>query len=262
MECFCGASFSSAGNLRRHYATVHLRERNHRCSCGKLFGRVCHLYRHRAVVHGCSSVLTCAHGRAKYQCADCLNYVCRACDGRRFSSAESLRTHMARFHSDDPRALTKRRELYVHRALTDAGVPFEYQLRIPIAACGGGQTCAYVDFAIPRPWGYVLLEVDEDEHRGYHCDCRRDLDILASIALGTACKTLIVRYNPDAYRIAGTPRRTSAAARLALLFDTIQREPAGSERWFLFYTKDRAEDRLPSIASEWAPCIKEISRSV
>jgi hypothetical protein len=95
---------------------------------------------------------------------------------------------MRAFPSDDPKALTKRKELAVHEFLRAAGVEFSYQFHIPFGSCGLGSetTRAFIDFLIPRPWGHICLEVDEGEHGAYgpSCDTRRDMDIFASVALG------------------------------------------------------------------------------
>jgi hypothetical protein len=129
MYCHCGVGFSRLDHLRRHESTVHIGARNYSCpDCDKRFGRSCHVRRHAAVAHRRGGA--CAHGRARYQCADCQSFLCDFCEPtRRFSSANRLRDHMARFHADQPKALTKRRELDVYRALVEAGVEFEYQYR-------------------------------------------------------------------------------------------------------------------------------------
>ena len=77
------------------------------------------------------------------------------------------------------------------------------KVSVPFATCGliGETKHAYIDFLIPRPWGYICLEVDEGEHAAYDpsCDPRRDFDIFSSIALGSGGKVLILRFNPDGF---------------------------------------------------------------
>ena len=78
-------------------------------------------------------------------------------------------------HSGQPKAMTKQKEMALYQELQKAGVAFEYQCHLPFKACGliSETSCAFADFAIAKPWGYVLLECDEDQHRGYDpsCDC-------------------------------------------------------------------------------------------
>ena len=74
-------------------------------------------------------------------------------------------------HSGNPKALTKQKELVLYQQLQQAAVEFEYQKYIPFAGCGLNPDGAYetkhafVDFVIAKPWGYILLECDEEQHR-------------------------------------------------------------------------------------------------
>ena len=171
-------------------------------------------------------------------------------------------------HSDNPKALTKQKELAVHQAFKDAGIQFEYQHHLPFRGCGlASETrCAYPDFVIYKPWGVIILEVDESQHTAYDasCDVRRDFDMVASIALGSAQKLVILRFNPDSYKIAGQIRRTATKERHETLIKTINEmeEPVGFRRLFLFYDKDSDDARLPSIAKEWDPAAREVSNNV
>ena len=73
---------------------------------------------------------------------------------------------MQRAHSDNPRALTKKKELVVYHALQKAGVQFDYQLHMPFKSCGlaAETACAYPDFVVARPWGSLIIECDEGQH--------------------------------------------------------------------------------------------------
>ena len=187
--------------------------------------------------------------------------------GHRFAGANSLLIHMRRAHSGDRKALTKGKELEVYQALQKAGFTFEYQKHVAFAGCSldTETRCAYVDFAIPVPWGYVLVEVDEDQHRSYDvsCDVRRDFDVAASISLGSGHKLRIIHYNPDSFRIAGVARTTSKAERIAALVQTISApESAGFERLFLFYDVESPDSLLPQVASSWDVVARQVSRCV
>ena len=109
----------------------------------------------------------------------------------------------------------------MHQALRDAQIAFEYQHHLPFRGCGLESETAhtFADFALPTPWGYVLLEVDEEQHKAYDpsCDVRRDCDMAASVGLGSGHKLLVLRYNPDAFKIAGMTRRTTKKERHAQL---------------------------------------------
>jgi len=166
-------------------------------------------------------------------------------------------------HTDEPKAVTKQKELVLYQALRQAGVAFEYQFHIPFKSCGftSETTRAFVDFAIIQPWGYILLECDEDQHRGYDssCDVRRDFDMAASIALGSEHKLLIIRYNPDGYRVGGKTRVESKKDRMRRLLDLLEHEPTAFERVFLCYDQDE-QATLPQVAASWDVSAREVSR--
>ena len=168
-------------------------------------------------------------------------------------------------HGDNPRSVTKSKELEVHQALRDAQITFEYQHYLPFRGCGlESETAhAYADFALPMPWGYVLLEVDEEQRKAYDpsCDVRRDFDMAASVALGSGRKLLVLRYNPDAFKIAGVTRRTTKKERHAqlirLLGELLAREPeAPFTRLFLFYDRAAENNALPCVAEHWSEPVR------
>ena len=173
---------------------------------------------------------------------------------------------MRAFHGDDPKAVTKSKELEVHQLMREAGIQFEYQHYLPFATCGLASETqrAFVDFVIMTAWGAILLEVDEDQHNHYDlsCDVRRDFDIAASVALGSGHKLVILRYNPDAFKVGGVTRRTSKRerhAKLLALIGRLQVEPAAPfERLFLSY--DHESGSLPSVAEHWDEVAKAVSR--
>ena len=166
-------------------------------------------------------------------------------------------------HSGEPKALTKQKEMALYLQLQEAGVQFEYQRHLPFKTCGlnSETSCAFVDFAITKPWGYILLECDEDQHRARDpsCDVRRDFDMAASVALGSGHKLLIVRYNPDSYRVDGKTRVESKTARMKRLLQLLDYEPAAFERVFLCYDQDGGAT-LPQVAASWDVAAQQVSR--
>ena len=127
----------------------HGRQRNHCADCGGagvcLHGRVrthcrdcggasyCEHSRLRSYCRDCGGASYCSHGRRRNHCSDCgggsvcrhqrlrdhcaerNNFLCEVevCprQGHRFSSAQSLLGHMRSMHGDNPRAVTKSKEL-------------------------------------------------------------------------------------------------------------------------------------------------------
>ena len=142
------------------------------CSyCGGV--SVCEHGRLRATCRDCGGTAICQHRRQRAHCRDCCNFGCQieGCPRQDlpFSGAQSLLGHMRTMHGDNPRAVTKSKELEVNHALRDALITFEYQRYLPFRGCGlESETAhAFADFALPTSWGYVLLEVDEEQRKAY-----------------------------------------------------------------------------------------------
>jgi len=180
-----------------------------------------------------------------------------------FAGSQALLKHMRYQHAGESKAVTKRKELVLYQALRLASVAFEYQFHLPFKSCGlnSDTTRAFVDFVLLKPWGYILLECDEDQHRGYDpsCDVRRDFAMAASVALGSGHKLLIIRYNPDGYRVGGKTRVESQKDRMARLLDLLEHEPTAFERVFLCYDQDE-HATLPQVAASWGVSVQEVSR--
>ncbi|CAE7938901.1 unnamed protein product, partial [Symbiodinium sp. KB8] len=192
----------------------------------------------------------CNHGNRKVDCPQCANCVCEieGCHmrGHRYAGPNSLLKHMRAFHGDNPKALTKTKELEVHQLLGKSGIQFEYQHHLPFRNCGleSETTRAFADFVLYASWGAIILEVDENQHshQDPSCDVRRDFDMVASVALGSQHKLAIVRYSPDAFK----------------------EEPEKAfQRLFLFYDRAAEDSELPAVAEDWdvvarAPPVMEL----
>ena len=173
-------------------------------------------------------------------------------------------------HGDNPKALAKSWELEVYSILQRQSLAFDYLVSVPFADCGlGSETrCAFLDFLIPKAWGKVILEVDEDQHSHYPpgCDVRRDFDILASVAMGSADKLCVVRYNPNAQQIGGVTQPLHTAQREAKLLQVLQDlevEPQlPFSRYFLYYNRATHDSPLPLVADSWPEEVKAVSRSL
>ena len=85
----------------------------------------------------------------------------------------------------------------------------------------------------------------------------------ASIALGSAHKLRIIRFNPDSHRVAGRTCRESKKDRIARLLALIDDdEPVGAlERVFLCYDQESRDASLPQIAASWDVVARHVSRT-
>ena len=172
-----------------------------------------------------------------------------------------LLKHMRAKHSGQPKALTKVKELSVYQALQAADITFEYQKYLPFAGCDldSETKYAFVDFAITASWGALLLEVDEFQHksRDASCDVRRDFDMCASLVLGSGHKVVVLRYNPDSFKIDGKSVLVSTKDKQRRLIEVIRawllEDPAPDKqlaRFFMYYD-GCSDSQLPAIANLW-----------
>ena len=80
---FCGNSFSSEQDLKRHIHRVHEGHKDDICeSCGKFFSSAQDLKKHIHIIH---------EGHKDYKCESC---------GKSFSQAATLKRHIHRIHKD------------------------------------------------------------------------------------------------------------------------------------------------------------------
>ena len=88
------------------------------------------------------------------------------------------------------------------------------------------------DIRFETPTHDVVVEVDENQHRGYaeSCECARISEIVGAIG---GKSVVFVRYNPDTVRFGGSIYTVTAAERIDLLVATVkhelQRESTGFE---------------------------------
>jgi len=66
----------------------------------------------------------------------------------------------------------------------------------------------------------VMLEVDEDQHSFYtpKCEFQRMCNLSGSFGM----PAVMIRYNPDAFKISGETKRTNKTTRLPLLLERLQ----------------------------------------
>ena len=116
----------------------------------------------------------------------------------------------------NPEAVKRARhekELHVKGLLDFAGLKYETHDRV---LEGGACGLERPDFVFDAGGHMVVLEVDENQHRGYACLCEQQRMVNVSQALGMP--TRFVRYNPDAFKGA----RVSKAAREATLVQNVK----------------------------------------
>ena len=140
------------------------------------------------------------------RCIACLNpsvvdekQMCAMCDGR------GSRIRLGR-------------QLQVKAALDNCSFLPKYEFYDKIAfddtSCGRERP----DFVWDVGTFKVILEVDEDQHKGYPCDCEQKRMVNITQGLGMPC--VWVRYNPDGYK--GQMSLTRDRRRLDLLMRVLK----------------------------------------
>jgi len=102
-----------------------------------------------------------------------------------------------------PKRIRVRDEDAVGRIIKDTGAQFVTQKRAgPF----------YIDYVITRPWGYMLLEVDEKQHFQYSAqtEYERTLQIEHEFE---GFRTCLVRYNPHSFVSDGRKQKVNHATR-------------------------------------------------
>jgi hypothetical protein len=118
------------------------------------------------------------------------------------------------FHTKQPQ---KQRELLVKAILDEAKLPYKSHDTIPEASCHRYRP----DFLFDWGTHIVILEVDEDQHKNYACECEQARMINLFQDQG-GMKTLFVRFNPDNYRDRANKLHKWTAGRGTKLLDVLR----------------------------------------
>ena len=111
----------------------------------------------------------------------------------------------------------KTRELLVKAILDEAKMPYKSHDKIPEESCHRYRP----DFLFDWGTHIVILEVDEDQHRGYACECEQARMINLFQDQG-GMKTLFIRFNPDNYRDRDSKLNKWSTSRGPKLLDIIR----------------------------------------
>ena len=150
-----------------------------------------------------------AHAPAGYE--DSLKRFCRYCDIREDVEFVCVSCKQ-RMHKKEHAVVRHLRRVIDTPLIYDESPGFECTRKRP-------------DIRFEMPTHDVIVEVDENQHRGYSesCECARIAEIVGAIG-GKA--VVFVRYNPDAVKFAGKPHKVTAAERIDLLVATVNEEIA------------------------------------
>jgi len=176
-------------------------------------------------------------------------YVCDQC-GAGYAQKTNLNGHVRRAHSEKETLYVKTKEEQVCTVLTAAGIPYRREVVVSFAPIGK-DGYARIDFVLWPDDTYrtLVLEVDEHQHTLY--PMRYDPERIERIVavrhkLGQTQPLVVVRYNPDAYRVDGMRRGLLRRDRHRILVDTLHhlRHVDVSDLiyvYYLFYSTENGE---------------------
>lgn len=223
----CSSAFSDKSDLRTHIKVVHLKERKYACQepgCSAAFCRKSTLVQHDNKVHKQLRPHACEYPECSYAS----------------SCKSNLNIHVAAMHTSEGQQRHRKKEEKVRRALRQAALNFKSEHQISFECWG--DTFARTDFLMLEKGVVLLGEVDENQHKTYGvvCELARMTKTHTALAIeGNTSPVGFIRYNPDAFKVAGVIKKVKPKDRLRRLLQVInewQPGPEGSlQIQYMFY---------------------------
>ena len=136
--------------------------------------------------------------------------ICKYCD---------IREESEYICNDCKKVLHKKEWAVVRHLRKEIKTPFEYDTSRPLQGCSKRRPDIFFDL----PSHCVIVEIDEDQHKGYLelCECSRMAEIVSGIG---GRSVIFIRYNPDKVRSCGEIVDVTPAEKIDLLVKTIKKE--------------------------------------
>lgn len=165
----------------------------------------------------CTATYTFVHDAQKYCSVHCpvdyemvLKRLCKYCDIREHSD----------FICADCRGRNHKKEWSIVQHLRRyIDTPFTYDSASMLQSCSNRRPDLYFELLTHC----VIVEVDENQHRGYatSCECARISEIVGGIG---GKSVVFIRYNPDTVRSCGRIKNVTNAERVDTLVDVVKEE--------------------------------------
>jgi len=146
--------------------------------------------------------------------------------------------------SCDPKKVNreKMKEKIIKNFLIQNNINFKEQHKIDFSCVDNNLTYCYIDFIILKQNTIICLEVDEEQHKQYNdsisCDSSRTAKIIESLRLEqNNMNIIIIRYNPDEFKVDGKKYTISDNERHLILLNTINNDYSNNYTGicYLFY---------------------------
>ena len=189
------------------------------------------------------------------------------------TTSGSLANHTKAMHTKEGQARQKKQERRIELALKNAGytpllaggvkpppMHFKREMHVDFKCVGDiDGHFARVDFMVTTASDHlVALEVDEGQHRfGYGsigCDMKRMAKIYESMVIEGHTQLTFLRYNPDAYRVAGQLQKIKKTAREEWLVGQLMVLPPSSHGLcvdYAFYDANDTSAPYPSVCDDF-----------
>jgi len=253
----CNYTCTQSGDLVTHKRT-HTGEKPFQCDfpgCNYACTQSGDLTRHK-LTHTGEKPFQCDFPQCGYAC----------------SESGHLTRHKKSMHTQEGQARQKKQERRIELALEKAGytpllaggvkpppMHFKREMHVDFKCVGDiDRKFARVDFMLTTASGHlVALEVDEGQHRfGYGsigCDMKRMTKIYESMVLEGHTQLTFLRYNPDAYKVAGQLQKIRKTAREEWLLAHLMSLPPSSDGLcvdYAYYDSPSASAVRPSICDD------------
>ena len=170
---------------------------------------------------------------------DVINPMCKSCG----LFVIPKKPHLCSYCKPKSTIRQKTREMLVVNHLEENGIKFTHNKSVGYV-CGNYRP----DVLIDADTHFVIVEIDEDQHRQYDPSC--ETARMYNIYQAQGMKCVFLRYNPDVFHVEGKAKKVQKPKRLAALLREVVRhmnnEPEEQISVFrLFYNNDTGEYVVP-----------------
>ena len=142
---------------------------------------------------------------------DIMNPMCTSCE----LFVVPKKPHLCLYCKPESTLRYKTKEFLVVNYLEENGINFIHNKSVGFV-CGNYRP----DILIDAHTHFVIVEIDEDQHKNYDGKC--ELVRMLNIHQAQGMRCIFIRYNPDVFRVKNKTKKVHTSARLDILLTEIQ----------------------------------------